>query len=397
MAPSNSRAASAKGGVQGYFVNRLTPASYPATLRKVLIQFPASGAPLNGLPLGSAIQIVTSSTTGSGPQLPGITLTRTNASVIGFNTFIEYDVPALTLQSGDFLVGFTVLNPQGIYPAAVDVSSPMQRSCIGSDGTNFFLYETFSGVRPGNLAIQARVDYGGVPGSPTLAALRISPTSLSFTAADIGTPKFVGADNPNSQTITIVRLSSSDPNFVNATPLPAPTGPGSFNFVQIRYAPTGAGNHAGTITVETDPPAATAQFTVTSANSASPGSACIAAPASQVTWLSGDGSAADLAGSNPAALVGGATFTTGKVGQAFQLNGTSAHVSLGDPASLRFTSALTNERNLLPVFFHLIGANVLRNFTRFARGDIGRAYGVEQRRLAMVDVTHDRYHRRTRL
>ncbi len=302
-----------------------------------------------GLPLGSAIQIVRSSTTGSGPQLPGITLTRTNATVTGFNTFIEYDVPALTLQDGDFLVGFTVFNPQGIYPAAVDVSSPMQRSYIGSDGINFFLYETIPGVRPGNLGIRALGDYGGATGGATLAlSLRISPTSLSFTAADIGTPKFVRADNPNSPTVTIVRVFSSAPNFVNATPLPAPTGPGSFNFVSIRYAPTGAGTHTATITVETDPPSATAQFNVTGVNSAPPANACVAAPANQVTWLTGDGNATDLAGSNPGALLGGATFTTGKVGQAFQVNGTPAHVSLGDPASLRFTSAITIEAWINP-------------------------------------------------
>lgn len=158
-----------QGGVQGYFVNRLTPASYPATLRKVLIQFPASGAPLNGLLLGSAIQVVSASTAGSGARLSNVPLALTNTTVTAFNNFVEFDVPALTVQSGgSFLVGFTVLNPQGVYPALVDVSSQSAaRSYVGNDGTNFFLYDSLPGIRPGNFAIRARVDYGSGGGGNT--------------------------------------------------------------------------------------------------------------------------------------------------------------------------------------------------------------------------------------
>ena len=45
---------------------------------------------------------------------------------------------------------------------------------------------------------------------------------------------------------------------------------------------------------------------------------------------------------------------------------------------------------------NLVGADVLRDATRFASGHIGRANRIEQCRFAMVDVTHDRDHRRTR-
>jgi hypothetical protein len=148
------------GGVQGYFVNRLTPASYPATLRKVIIHFPAAGAPLGGLPTGSAIQIISAAVTASGDRLTGVNLTRTNATVTASNTFVEYDVPALTLQAGQsFLVGFSVLNPPGVYPAAVDVATRSAgRSYISSDGNTFFLYDTIPSIRPGNFAIRARVE-----------------------------------------------------------------------------------------------------------------------------------------------------------------------------------------------------------------------------------------------
>ena len=46
---------------------------------------------------------------------------------------------------------------------------------------------------------------------------------------------------------------------------------------------------------------------------------------------------------------------------------------------------------------HLIGADVLGDAAGLVRGDVGLAQGVEQRRLAVVDVAHDRHHRRPRL
>ena len=45
----------------------------------------------------------------------------------------------------------------------------------------------------------------------------------------------------------------------------------------------------------------------------------------------------------------------------------------------------------------LIGPDMLGDATGFAGRDIGRPDGVEQRRLAVIDVTHDGHDRRTRL
>ena len=43
---------------------------------------------------------------------------------------------------------------------------------------------------------------------------------------------------------------------------------------------------------------------------------------------------------------------------------------------------------------HLIGADVLGDAAVLAAGHVGGAQGVEQRGLAVVDVTHDGHHRR---
>ncbi len=55
-----------------------------------------------------------------------------------------------------------------------------------------------------------------------------------------------------------------------------------------------------------------------------------------------------------------------------------------------------DEGDLLAVMLDLIGADMLRDATGFAADHVGIADGVEQRGLAVVDVTHDGHDRRTR-
>ena len=63
----------------------------------------------------------------------------------------------------------------------------------------------------------------------------------------------------------------------------------------------------------------------------------------------------------------------------------------------RFVARRVEERDDLPVRQrHVIRADVLRDAARFARDDVRLADVVEQRRLTVVDVTHDRDDRRTR-
>jgi hypothetical protein len=55
------------------------------------------------------------------------------------------------------------------------------------------------------------------------------------------------------------------------------------------------------------------------------------------------------------------------------------------------------ERDLPPVDVHLVGADVLGDPARLGLDHARPADGVEQRRLPVVDVSHDRHHRRARL
>jgi len=61
---------------------------------------------------------------------------------------------------------------------------------------------------------------------------------------------------------------------------------------------------------------------------------CISAPSGLVSWWPGDGNANDIVGSNNGTLQNGTAFTTGKVGQAFNLDGINDYVDLGSGFNL---------------------------------------------------------------
>ena len=54
---------------------------------------------------------------------------------------------------------------------------------------------------------------------------------------------------------------------------------------------------------------------------------CTPAPSGLVSWWPGDGFALDVAGTNNAALQGGAGYAAGEVGKGFSFDGTSGFVS----------------------------------------------------------------------
>ncbi|MBI3210934.1 MAG: LamG domain-containing protein, partial [Candidatus Solibacter usitatus] len=139
-----------------YFVNRLTPTRYPATLRAVQILFPTGE-----LAAGSAVAVLSSQNAGSsgGPQLAGLVFVRSNGTVTSQGTFLEFAVAPMTIQSGDFVVGFSTVAPPNVFPGAVDSSSgSKQRSYVSSTGSTFTLLDSITGLVPGNLLIRAKID-----------------------------------------------------------------------------------------------------------------------------------------------------------------------------------------------------------------------------------------------
>jgi hypothetical protein len=76
-------------------------------------------------------------------------------------------------------------------------------------------------------------------------------------------------------------------------------------------------------------------------NSAHAQATCVAAPTGLVSWWRGEGTGYDSAGKNHGTLQGGITFASGKVGQAFSLDGVNDSVDLGPRMNLQiFTIAM---------------------------------------------------------
>ena len=56
-------------------------------------------------------------------NINNIAMTRLARTVVSSDKFNSYDVAPVTIQSGDFVVGFFALNPPNVYPIALDTSS----------------------------------------------------------------------------------------------------------------------------------------------------------------------------------------------------------------------------------------------------------------------------------
>jgi Concanavalin A-like lectin/glucanases superfamily/Immunoglobulin domain len=74
---------------------------------------------------------------------------------------------------------------------------------------------------------------------------------------------------------------------------------------------------------------------------------CVLPPDGLVAWWPGEGNANDIVGTNNGTLRGGATFASGKVGRAFDFDG-SGSVLVPDAPALRFTNAVTIEAWIYP-------------------------------------------------
>jgi len=152
----------AQGIQTAIFVNRLTPPSYPATLKNVQIYF---GNRSNGLQVNSPITIVAATNPSGSASISLGTAGALNLipatvnSLGGFNTYAVS--PPMTITSGDFVVGFLTANAAGVYPADEDQTTPSRgRSYVSSDGVTFTLLDLLSSQLAGNLGIRATATVG---------------------------------------------------------------------------------------------------------------------------------------------------------------------------------------------------------------------------------------------
>jgi len=164
-------------------VNRLTPPSYPVTLRKISIMFVGfSGQPD---PTGQPISIVYfTDPSGSGQPPSGAQLTRINTTVPGVSTtnFAELTINnGPTINSGDFYVGYQAPTPhQGVGFAIDGNSQPRDRTFRSLDnGATFTGPITIQGQPAANAMIRATVETGTGGGGGSCNT--VTPISLGQT------------------------------------------------------------------------------------------------------------------------------------------------------------------------------------------------------------------------
>jgi hypothetical protein len=75
---------------------------------------------------------------------------------------------------------------------------------------------------------------------------------------------------------------------------------------------------------------------------------CIAPPSGLVSWWRAEGTGSDAAGPNTGVLINAVAFSPGRVGQSFDLDGSSAHIRIPDSPSLHFTNAMSIEGWIYP-------------------------------------------------
>jgi hypothetical protein len=164
-------------------VNRLTPASYPATLTQIAIYWD----PFLNVPPGTSLNIVAGSNPSGSSDINGTSF-QSFAGSSGTSGFSTYTLPnALTITSGDFVVGYQVpVYPSNSFPAAVDSTSPQGRSYASTNGTTFSL-------QSGNFMIRAAQVFTGCgAGVPALRMVSINRTGIGhFIVQAIGAPNQV--------------------------------------------------------------------------------------------------------------------------------------------------------------------------------------------------------------
>ncbi len=149
-----------------------------------------------------------------------------------------------------------------------------------------------------------------------------TPTETSVPPTETPTPTPTETALPPTETPTATATETRVPPTQTATAAPTETPVPATETPTPTAAPT-----------ETPVPTATSTPPVVPTPTATP-NVC-ARPGGLISWWQAEGNALDAAGQNHGTLQGGASFTAGRVGQAFLLDGVDDFVRIGNPRNLR--------------------------------------------------------------
>ncbi len=200
-------------GSGSYYVNRLTPTSYPATLTQVSIYWYGSSG--GGPPTNTPFTILTGTNTDGDTTINNTSFQSTSATVQSQFGFTTYEVTPITIGSGDFVIGFFMPASPSYAALAMEQTDPdNDRSYLSSNGTTFSRDSSFdymirgsyyAGCSPttgtGNGAVIYSVAANN-SGAQRSGTMTISGQTFTVTQASPGTLQFASAPYSDSETNT---------------------------------------------------------------------------------------------------------------------------------------------------------------------------------------------------
>jgi hypothetical protein len=255
------------GAATAYFLNRLTPPKYPASLQDIEIFF---GARLDGLPLNTPITILAGTNPGGTANIDNVGFQQISGTITRRGSFNVFRLSSslssqLTIYSGDFVVGFLVNNPPNMLPGDLDSISPSQRRSYASfNGVQFTVVDD-AGV-PGSFGIRASVSFPSGTAGP--AQIQPDTTIVNFGPVLSGFTKDVtfNLSNPSAQPLEVSSIDSSNPGFTIVSPSDGFTvQPGGKQGITVRFTPASASSPPNGILAiaSNDPLLATLNVTIT--------------------------------------------------------------------------------------------------------------------------------------
>ena len=244
-------------------VNRLTPSSYPATLKSIRIFFVQfQGYPS---PSGSPIRLfgfpgAAGSTQPTDNPIQSVDEVVSIPSVPAEGGFIDFPIKNRpTITAGDFYVGFQAPNPVAGVVFAADANGPQQQRGFFStdDGGHFrgpLVLANGQQQTPVNIMIRGVFDLG-VPQSPSVS---YQPTALDFGIVAPGstTEQVITVRSIGSVPLSITGVPLTNTQFsLPPLTLPLTIAPNSQASFIVRFSPTASGTQAGTLTINSNDPA----------------------------------------------------------------------------------------------------------------------------------------------
>lgn len=138
-----------------FAVNRLTPPNYPATLTDVRLFFRTERS--GGVAVGDPVLVIAGAHPSGSDNIDLTQFQALNTTIPVTGQFATYDVPDVTINSGDFVVGFSITHPRGQFPIALDGTILKRLSYVSTTGVTFTHIEDAALALIGNFGIRAVV------------------------------------------------------------------------------------------------------------------------------------------------------------------------------------------------------------------------------------------------